>query len=365
MGLRFHWSLSQVGDKFRRTKATTQMTGLLSLEAQIEFCRQAEQCGIESVLMAFGFTRPDPTVLSVALGKHTERIKFMIACRSGIFSPAFFVQQINTASALTGGRVCVNIVTGHSPHELRYYGDFLSHDERYERTDEFLSVCRAFWQQRSHVEFAGKYYRVQGGRLNTPFVSTGRRGPEIFLGGNSQLADELAIKHAHCLWRFPDAPERLAPRIAPLLERGIEVGLLVSMICRPTAREATNQAHSMLEEVGEQPRRFHKEFAEKSDSIGFKRNFELAEGASEWLTPVLWTGAIPYLGAPAIAMVGSPLEIASAIMEYKRIGISQFLFMGWPDFDEMKRFSREILPLIREMEMAPAGQPARDRPVPA
>ena len=363
--MRFHWSLSQVGDKFRRTKATTQMTGLLSLEAQIEFCRQAEHSGIESVLMAFGFTRPDPAVLSVALAGFTERIKFMIACRSGIFSPAFFVQQINTVSALTGGRVCVNIVTGHSPHELRYYGDFLSHDERYERTDEFLSICRAFWEQESQVDFAGKYYKVQGGRLNTPFVSAGRRGPEIFLGGNSQLADDLAIKHAHCLWRFPDAPERLAPRIAPLLERGIEVGLLVSMICRPTRQEAINCARSMLEEVGEQPRRFHKEFAQKSDSIGFKRNFELAEnGASEWLTPALWTGAIPYLGAPAIALVGSPLEIASAIIEYKQIGISQFLFMGWPDLDEMKRFSEQVLPLIRKMELA-NGKSREDRRVPA
>jgi alkanesulfonate monooxygenase len=368
MDLRFHWSLSQVGDKFRRTKATTNMTGLLSLGAQIEFCRRAEQCGIESVLMAFGFTRPDPSVLSVALGKYTEKIKFMIACRSGIFSPAFFVQQINTVSALTGGRVCVNIVTGHTPHELRYYGDFLNHDERYERTGEFLSVCRAFWEQDNEVEFDGKHYRVQGGKLNTPFVSSGRRGPEIFLGGNSELADQLAIEHAHCLWRFPDGPERLAPRIAPLLERGVEAGLLVSLICRPTREQAVECAHAMLEQVGEQPRRFHKEFAEKSDSVGFKRNFELAEdSASEWLTPVLWTGAVPYLGAPAIALVGSWAEIASAIIEYKQIGISQFLFMGWPDLEEMIGFSDNVLPLIRQMEAALGGgsAPASSRRVPA
>ena len=43
---------------------------------------------------------------------------------------------------LTGGRVSLNIVAGHSPDEQRYYGDFLTHDERYERTDEFLTICR-------------------------------------------------------------------------------------------------------------------------------------------------------------------------------------------------------------------------------
>jgi alkanesulfonate monooxygenase len=349
MALRFHWSLSQVGDKFRRAQATTAMTGLLSFEAQTAFCRRAEECGIESLLMAFGFTRPDPLALSAALGMKTDRIKFMVACRSGIFSPTAFVQQVNTVSALTNGRICINIVAGHSPQELHYYGDFLSHDERYERTDEFLLVCRAFWKREGEVNFDGKYYRVENGRLNTPFVSDGRAAPEIFLGGNSEQAEQLALKHADCLWRFPDAPEKLRPRIKPLVEQGTEVGLLVSILSRPTHEQVLHDAYAMLEEVGATSKEFHREFARKSDSVGFRSNFKLGED-TEWLTPYLWTGAIPYLGAPAIALVGTPEEIASAIMEYKEAGISQFLFMGWPDLDEMTYFGREILPLIRSKE---------------
>src|SRR6266550_2708299 len=114
--LRFHWSLSQVGDKFRRANATTEMKGLMDLETQVDFCRAAEQSEIESLLMAFGFTRPDPVTLSSALGMMTDKIKFMVACRPGVISPTAFVQQINTLSVLTNGRVCINIVTGHSPH---------------------------------------------------------------------------------------------------------------------------------------------------------------------------------------------------------------------------------------------------------
>jgi len=95
-----------------------------------------------------------------------------------------------------------------------------------------------------------------------------------------------------------------------------------------------------------------KDFAEKTDSVAFKSTLALAEAnESDWLTPYLWTGAIPYLGAPAIALVGGPAEIANAIMEYQSIGISQFLFMGWPDLEEMTFFGREILPLIRRMEV--------------
>ena len=352
MSLRFHWSLSQVGDKFRRANATANMKGLFSLETQVAFCRAAEECGIDSLLMAFGFTRPDPMVLSAALGMETKKIKFMIACRPGVISPTSFVQQINTVSALTNGRVHINIVSGHSPHELRYYGDSLAHDQRYERTDEFLSVCRAFWRRDGEVNFEGKHYQIQNGRLNTPFVSVERPSPEIFLGGNSELAEQLAIKHANCLWRFADSPENLHSRIPQITAQGVEVGLLVSILARPTREAAVHDAYAMLRSVIEkQPQAFGKEFAQKTDSVAYRSTLELAEkGASDWLTPWLWTGAIPYLGSPAIALVGGPEDIASAIMEYKSAGISQFLFMGWPDLEEMTFFGREVLPLVREKE---------------
>jgi alkanesulfonate monooxygenase len=355
MSVRFHWSLSQVGDKFRAANAPVDMKGLFSLETQIEFCRAAEDVGIDSLLMAVGFTRPDPTVLSAALGMETKKIKFMIACRPGVISPTVFVQQINTISSLTNGRVHINIVAGHSPHELHYYGDSLTHDQRYQRSDEFLSVCRAFWQRDGEVNFEGKYYQIRNGRLNTPFVSSERKSPEIFLGGNSDSAEGLAIKHANCLWRFADSPENLRSRIPEITSQGIEVGLLVSILARPTREAAVHDANAMVRSLATK-QQFGKEFAQRTDSIAYRSTLELAEKCdSHWLTPWLWTGAVPYLGAPAIALVGGPEEIASAILEYKEIGISQFLFMGWPDLDEMIFFGREILPLVRDREAELAG----------
>jgi len=78
--------------------------------------------------------------------------------------------------------------------EMRYYGDFLAHDERYERTDEFLTICRRFWSGESPITFTGRHYVLENGRLNTPFVSDERASPEIFLGGNSSSASRLATK---------------------------------------------------------------------------------------------------------------------------------------------------------------------------
>lgn len=359
--LRFHWSLSSAGDSLRGARSRAAMNGAPDLAAHAEFCRLAEASGIESLLVAFGFHRPDPIALAGALGTLTQKIKFLVACRSGVTSPTYFVQQVNTVAALTGGRIAVNIVAGHSPHENRYYGDFLPHDERYRRTEEFWTVCDALWRRDGPVTFAGDYYRVEDAHLNTPFVSDERQAPEIYVGGSSELAAELAVKHASCLLRPPDAPEQMAPRVEELRRRGVETGLLVSMIARPTRDEALAAARQLVESAGEPARGVHREFRGRSDSVAFTSTYALAEESrSDWRTPTLWTGAVPYLGAPALALVGSAAEVAAAILDYRRIGVSQFLFMGWPDADEMAFFGREVLPRVREGESGQGLVPARN-----
>jgi alkanesulfonate monooxygenase len=351
MKLRFHWSMSSAGENLRGAKSRAAQSGIPNLKAHIEFCQQAERCGMESLLTAFGFHRPDPITLATALGMATDRIKFMVAVRSGVFAPAVFVQQVNTVSALLNGRICLNVVAGHTPQEQASYGDFLSHDERYERTDEFMTVCRKFWGGGEPVQFHGKHYRVENGRLNTPFIAPDRSTPEIYLGGNSRLAEQLAIKHADCAWRLPDTPEKTAQAVRPIVEAGKEAGLLVSILARPTREEALRDSEALLNQFGVSSRQTHQQFARRSDSVAFKSTLEMAEkNDSPWLTPNLWIGAVPYLGAPSIAFVGSAEEVASTILEYKQAGITQFLFMGWPDLEEMIFFSREVLPLVRKKE---------------
>jgi alkanesulfonate monooxygenase len=348
--------MSSAGEKWRGAKARAAQSGVVDLNAHLEFCRAAEDCNIESLLTAIGFHRPDPIALAAALGVLTNKIKFMVACRSGLISPTAFVQQVNTISVLTQGRICLNIVGGHTPEEQRYYGDFLTHDDRYERTDEFLTICRSFWSGCPEVNFQGKYFQIEKGKLNTPFLYG--QGPEIYVGGASPKAVELAVKHASCFWTLPTGPDELFPRIRHVLDAGVEAGLLISLIARPTRLEAVNAANAMLEELGNSPRKAHKDFAQRSDSVAFGSTLALAEREHEWLTNCLWTGAVPYLGAPSIALVGSFEEIAGALWEYKQAGITQFLFMGWPDLEEMQLFSREVLPLVRARESQSHAQEA-------
>lgn len=349
--LRFHWSLSAVGEKLRAAQSRGSQSGLPPIEALARFCRQAEAAGIDSLLTAFGFHRPDPLILATALGARTERIRFMIAVRSGLISPVAFVQQVNTLSAVIGGRVSLNVVAGHTPEEQRGYGDFLPHDERYARTGEFLAVCRALWRGEGPVTFEGRHYRVENARVNVPFVDLdGARAPEIDIGGNSDCATALAIEHGDCLWRVPEPPQSLRPKLAPLLDAGKEAGLLMSIIARPTRAEALAAARALVAEAG-RARRTHEEFALRSDSVAFTSAYRLAESAPEWLTPTLWTGAVPYLGAPSMALVGSFDEVAEAILDLREAGVSQFLFLGWPDEEELAMFAAEVMPRVCPVEV--------------
>jgi alkanesulfonate monooxygenase len=203
------------------------------------------------------------------------------------------------------------------------------------------------------VTFRGAYYQIEAGRVGTPFYAG---EPEVYLGGNSPQAADLAARHACRLFRFAEPPQALRPQLETVLARGGEVGLLVALVCRPTHAEAVASARSLVARLGETARAAHRDFERRSDSVAFTSTYALARGHPEgWLTDTLWAGAVPYLGAPAIALVGSPADVAGALLEYRDLGVSQFLFLGWPDLDEMTIFGREVLPLVRRAERTAAA----------
>lgn len=158
-----------------------------------------------------------------------------------------------------------------------------------------------------------------------------------------------------------NTPEKLRESVRPVLAAGKEVGLRMAIICRPTREEAIRSAHDLIqgldpalrEKSGEQ------QFVNGSDSISFKTTYETA-ATVEWLSPNIWLGAVSTHGPATVCLVGSPEELADAFMEYKKIGVSQFILSGWPKLEEMTFFGEHVLPLIRqrekEMELSVSAQ---------
>jgi len=359
--LRFHWSLpsSGVGNRLRGASSRLEINPVADLPAQQAFCQRAEELGIDSMLLPIGFQRADPMTLAGVFGTATKNLTLMVAARSGIVSPTYFVQQINTIAALTSGRVSVNVVLGHNSEELRYYGDFLDHDERYRRTDEFWSICDALWRREFPVDFAGEFLKVEGARINNHFISDERSRPEVYFSGSSQLATQIAIGHGDSLLCIAEPPDDLAKRLRPALDNGVEVTIVCTQISRATRDEAVQAAYDIAAASGEQGKTVQRSFRRATaESEGFRRAYALSDRESPWATPYLWSGLVPYMGPPSVALVGGPDEIVQAIFEYRDAGVTQFLFQGRPDLETMIFFGEEILPRIRRREDAEsAGAP--------
>ncbi len=356
MNLRFHWMLPKGGEVAMKTAQetsrvlTTKSTSKASLPDMagwLKFSRCAEEVGIESVLMSFSRYEPDTLVIAAALGQATKKLKFIVAYRTGLMQPTTFVQQVNTLSGLIEGRVALNIVAGSSTEEQKGYGDFLDHDERYARADEFLEICHAFWRKDEEVVFDGKYFKVESGQLSTPFVAADRSAPEIYVSGHSEQAERLAQKRGDGWLRLVDTPEKLAPLVERSREHGIEVCLRLCVICRPTRAEALAAARAMLPDA--ETEKQERKILSSSDSQTLKQALAAADQVG-WMNQNLWAGLVPFYGSSSITLVGSPQELADAFLAYKAVGISQFIISGWPKLEEMMIFGREVLPLVREAE---------------
>ena len=356
MNLKFHWMLPKAGEVVVNGQQTPREAARYRIESMqstspavrpdltgwINFARHAEAAGIDSVLISFSRYEPDPFLVACALGQAVQKLKFIIAYRSGLMQPTTFVQQMNTVSALVQGRVSFNIVAGSSSEEQRGYGDYLSHDERYARAEEFLAVCNAFWQADGEVNFEGKYYRVEQAKLATPFIAPDRKRPEIYVSGHSEQSERLAWSQGTCWLRVAESPKKLEPIVTRTRERGLAVCLRCCLLCRPTREEAIKAAESLLPTDAKESTT-----TLKDDSQMYREGNELKSDAF-WPEPWLWTGLVPHYGPVWTTLIGTPDELASAFLEYKRIGVTEFIISGWPEVDTVNLFGREILPRINQ-----------------
>ena len=125
--------------------------------------RAPSQLGFEAVLLPTGNSCEDAWVVASSLIPLTERVKFLVAVRPAVMSPTLSARMTATFDRLSKGRLLINVVTGGDPEEAKAEGVFLTHDERYEVTDEFLTVWRGALSGES-TTFRGKHLNIEGAR---------------------------------------------------------------------------------------------------------------------------------------------------------------------------------------------------------
>ena len=260
MSIALHWYLPTHGDgrtlvqagaaaqllqeTSRPDSAGTGREATLHYLAQV--ARAAEEAGFDAGPDPTGTTCHDAWITCAALSQVVDRLRFLVAFRPGSISPTLAAQQAATFQRHTGGRLALNIVTGGDDEEQRRFGDGLSKDERYDRTEEFLTILRGAWSG-TPFDFHGEHLWTEGA------VALGmEEPPEIYFGGASDAALRVAARHADVALTWGDPPPRLAPHLDKVREladaagRELRFGIRLHVIARDTSEEAWEAADALI-----------------------------------------------------------------------------------------------------------------------
>ncbi|PHM21018.1 MAG: alkanesulfonate monooxygenase, FMNH(2)-dependent [Curvibacter sp. PD_MW3] len=311
----------------------------------------AESLGYDGLLIPTGSSCLDPWVTASSLIAVTQRIKLLVALRTSISGPTASARQAATLDQALGGRLLLNVVPGGDATELAADGVFLSHDERYEAADEFLTVWRDLLQGQK-VDFKGRHIQVQGAQNFFPPVS--HPYPPLYFGGSSPAAHELAAKHVDAYLTWGEPPADVAKKIADVRERAarhgrtVRFGVRLHVIVRETSEEAWAAADRLISHLDDEDiQRAQANYA-RMDSEGQRRMAALHGGRRDKLVvgPNLWAGVGLVRGGAGTALVGNPQEVAARLQEYVDLGVDSFVLSGYPHLEEAVRFAELVFPLL-------------------
>src|SRR5258705_1414582 len=183
---------------------------------------------------------------AAALAAVTERLELMVAVRPTFHPPALLAKQAANIDHISGGRVSLNVVSSWWAEEAKQYGvEFDTHDARYARTAEWLTVVDGLWSER-RFSFAGKYYRVDNAILEPKPVRRPR--PTLYAGGESPAAKSLIARACDGYLMHGDPPERIAPKISGMQalreQNGLPplvYGVAGYVVCRATETAAKRE----------------------------------------------------------------------------------------------------------------------------
>ncbi len=273
----------------------------------------------------------DCLAMTAFLAAHTKRLNLITAVHPGFFSPATIAKWGTTLSRLTDGRWSINVTSGWHMEEFDMFGvDKLDHDTRYKRTAEFVEVLRGAWDKEV-FDYDGEYYQIDNLQLEPrPFSNL-----EVFQGGQSDAAIQLAAQHSDWMFLNGGAPERISDIIQKVRKacestgRIVRFGMYAIPLCRDTDEEAWEVIDDMLGRVD-------KSLVEKR-----KERTSGAEGMWASDDPL---SAIDSNEGYAARFVGSPDTILERISLYKSLGI-EMLHLGLGD----SQFSEVVFPELASL----------------
>ena len=320
--------------------------GGISAAYLTDFARAHERSGFDMVLVGYTSSSAEGFNVAMYAAMRTERLAYLIAHRPGLVAPTLAARKVATFDVLTEGRMALHIIAGLSDAEQRGEGDFLPKQDRYRRSSEYLEIMRRTWTAEAPFDFAGAFYNVRGAIADVkPYQ---KPHPLIFFGGSSEGALAMGAEHCDVFALFGEPLDETRERIADFRRRAAAFGRAptFNISFRPIVAEredaAWDKARAILREIERGGPPTH-----PADQSG-RRLMALAARADVhderlWMPIARATGAL----GNTSCLVGTPEQVAGAILKYYRLGVASFLIRGFDPYNDTIEFGRELIPRIR------------------
>ena len=270
---------------------------------------------------------------TAALAAVTNTLELMVAVRPTFHNPALLAKAAANIDHISNGRISLNVVSSWWKDEAEKYGvQFELHDDRYARTEEWLTVLNNVWEK-DHYSFEGKYYTVKDNVLQPKPVSQPR--PFIYAGGESERAKDLISGTCDGYVMHGDDPATIAKRINDVKQRREKKGL-------PPMKFGVS-AYSIIRNTDAEIKKEISRITNVQEgSAGYKNYQQWLSGTQLDQKVSLEDYSVSNRGLKS-GLIGTPAQIKDRIAEFEKIGVDFFLLQCSPQLEEMERFSEAII----------------------
>ena len=313
----------------------------------------AEEAGFDYALTQIRFTagygaefQHESVAFSHALLAATTKLKVIAALLPGPWNPTIAAKQIATISELTENRIAINVVSGWFSGEFRAIGEpWLDHDERYRRSEEFITALRGIWTQENYT-FRGDFYRYTNYNLKPKPAVT----PEIFQGGSSRAARDMAARVSDWYFTNGNTTEGIRAQVDDLRAKAatnghaVKVGVNAFVIARDTEAEARAVLQEIIDHANPDA---VKAFGHEAKNAGKAS----PEGEGNWAKST-FEDLVQYNDGFKTNLIGTPDQIAERIVALKDAGTDLALLAFLHFQEEVAYFGAHIIPRVRALEAA-------------
>jgi alkanesulfonate monooxygenase SsuD/methylene tetrahydromethanopterin reductase-like flavin-dependent oxidoreductase (luciferase family) len=329
--------------------------------------RLADEAGLEAVVPIARWKgyldgRPEHqtnNVLDVfawaaAMAQATRYTAVFATSHAPTMHPMLVARMASTIDAISGGRFALNVVGGWNRREFEMFGiELVEHDERYVYLEEWLQILRKLWMDPVEFDYESKNFHMKKAISRPQPLQKG--GIPIMNAALSPVGMRFSAKHSQIGLISPhgDKPEDWRPQVEAYKKmareefgREIQLWTNVSIVQRETQKAAEDYLHRYAEEYLDN---------EVMDSImatiSKENNIPAGSERLAFMRRRMSVGA-------GHLLIGTAESIAKELAAISAVGIDGVI-MTWPDYiDGVRRFNKEVLPLLEQAGLRKPFRPA-------